>query len=135
MSEVLRFSLNRTSAPRLSFAEYAALCARLGIDAIEIRNDLPHVEIGDGTPAEQIRAETEAVGLTILSINALQRFDQFDAEREREAEALARYAQTCGAKALVLCPTSSVHDGRGESERRADLVYALIRAPVDPRRP
>ena len=45
MSRSIRFSLNRISAPRVPFAEYLAMCKRLGVDSIEIRNDLPGVEI------------------------------------------------------------------------------------------
>ncbi|WP_028220455.1 TIM barrel protein [Paraburkholderia oxyphila] len=125
MSEAVQFSLNRMSAPKLKFPDYVALCQRLGIDAIEIRNDLPGVEITDGTPAGQIKEACERAGLTILSINALQRFEQFDATRREEALALAKYAAGCGAKALVMCPTNSMLDQRAASERHADLVNAL----------
>ncbi|WP_321936996.1 TIM barrel protein [Paraburkholderia sp. J8-2] len=125
MRDVQQFSLNRMSAPKLGFPEYVELCQRLGIDAIEIRNDLPGIEMTDGTPAAQIKAACEAGGLTILSINALQRFEQFDATRMSEAVALARYAADCDAKALVLCPTNSLLDKRTPGERHADLVAAL----------
>ncbi|SOE72954.1 2-keto-myo-inositol isomerase [Burkholderia sp. OK233] len=123
--DVLQFSLNRMSAPRLAFAEYVALCQRLAVDAIEIRNDLEGVEINDGTPAADIKALSAAAGLTILSINALQRFERFDATRAKEALALSRYAADCGARAIVLCPTNSRQDQRTASERHADLVNAL----------
>lgn len=125
MSDEVKFSLNRMSAPKLSFADYLALCQRLGIDAIEIRNDLPGVEITDGTPATILKEQTEAAGIDILSINALQRFEQFDATRLSEAIQLAKYAAACGAKALVLCPTNSLLDKRTASERHADYVVAL----------
>lgn len=125
MSDVLRFSLNRMSAPRLPLSDYLALCGRLGVDAIEIRNDLPGVELVDGTPAQAVRAEAEAAGVTILSINALQRFEQFDAQRVHDAVSLARYASECGARALVMCPTNSRLDRRSAGERHADLVNAL----------
>lgn len=121
----LRFSLNRMSAPRLAFADYVAVCGRLAIDAIEIRNDLDGVEINDGTPAVNVKALSTAAGLTILSINALQCFDRFDAARAKEALGLSRYAADCGAGAIVLCPTNSRQDQRTASERHADLVDAL----------
>jgi 2-keto-myo-inositol isomerase len=123
--ETLQFSLNRMSAPRLAFADYVALCQRLAVDAIEIRNDLDGVEINDGTPAADIKALSAAGGLTILSINALQRFERFDANRAKEALTLARYAADCDARALVLCPTNSRQDQRSSSERHTDLVDAL----------
>jgi 2-keto-myo-inositol isomerase len=123
--KTLQFSLNRMSAPRLAFADYVALCQRLAVDAIEIRNDLDGVEINDGMPAADIKALSAAAGLTILSINALQRFERFDANRAKEALALARYAADCDARAIVLCPTNSLQDQRSASERHTNLVDAL----------
>ncbi len=125
MPNTLKFAINRMSAPRMPFAEFAAMAQRLGVDAIEIRNDLPDVEMNDGASAASIRSVAAQHGLTIRSINALQRFDQYGAGREREALALARYAQDCGAQALVLCPTNSRQDTRDAGGRHADLVFAL----------
>jgi 2-keto-myo-inositol isomerase len=109
----------------LPFDRYVALCRRLGVDTIEIRNDLDGVELADGTPAAAVRATAEAGGVTILTINALQRFEQWNAERADEATALADYAAQCGARALVLCPTNSRADTRSADARHADLVTAL----------
>ncbi|TKC92712.1 xylose isomerase [Trinickia terrae] len=113
------------SAPRIALDEFAALCGRLEVDAIEIRNDLRGIEIEDGTPAAKVKAVAAENGLTILSINALQRFDLFDATRAEEAATLAQYAADCGAQALVLCPTNSRQDERTAAERRANLTAAL----------
>lgn len=125
MSQELRFALNRMAVPRVSFDAFAALTRRLGVSAIEIRNDLPGIEITDGMPASDVGAIAKAHGLVIRSINALQRFEQFTPEREAEAIALARYARDCGAEALVLCPTNSRSDARSADERHAALVDAL----------
>lgn len=125
MTQVFHFALNRMAVPRLRFADFAAMTRRLGVSAIEIRNDLPDIEIGDGVPATEIGAIAKAHGLTIRSINALQRFEQFTAEREAEAIAMARYARDCGAEALVLCPTNNRGDKRTAEERHAALVHAL----------
>ncbi len=125
MTAALQFAINRISAPRMSFADFAALARRLEVSAIEIRNDLSEVEMIDGTPADEIGAIARDFGLTIRSINALQRFEQFDATRADEAAALVRYAADCGAEALVLCPTNSRKDARSAEQRHADLVHAL----------
>ena len=125
MPQTLKFAINRMSAPRLPFAAFAAMSQRLGVGAIEIRNDLAGVEINDGASASSIKAIAAGHGLAIGSINALQRFEQYDAGREREALAMARYAQDCGAEALVLCPTNSLQDSRDADKRHADLVHAL----------
>ncbi|MGS0893578.1 TIM barrel protein [Burkholderia stagnalis] len=125
MTRPLTFALNRMSAPRVPLDQYVALCRRLDVDAIEIRNDLDGVEIADGTPAATVRATAEAAGVTILTINALQRFEAWSAERADEAAALADYAAQCGARALVLCPTNRRDDARDAHTRHADLVTAL----------
>ncbi|WP_126286387.1 TIM barrel protein [Burkholderia stagnalis] len=125
MTQAFHFSLNRMSAPRMPLDQYVALCRRLGVDTIEIRNDLDGVEITDGTPAAAVREKADAGGLTILTINALQRFEQWNGERADEATVLADYAARCGARALVLCPTNSRSDTRSADARHADLVKAL----------
>ena len=119
------FSINRISAPRIPFATFAAMAKRLGVGAIEIRNDLPEAEMVNGAKAADIGAAARAQGLTIRSINALQRFEQFDAKRLEEAQAMVAYAVACGAEALVLCPTNDLRDHRSADQRHLDLVDAL----------
>lgn len=125
MSQKIRFAVNRISASKLPFSAFAAMAGRLGVEAIEIRNDLPGVEMTDGTPARDIAATAGAHGLAVRSINALQRFEQYDGTRAAEARALVRYAVESGAQALVLCPTNSLQDARSPEQRHADLVHAL----------
>ena len=119
------FAINRICASRMPFPAFAAMARRLGVDTIEIRNDLANVETRDGTAAAEIGATAAAHGLTIRSVNALQRFDRFDTDRATEARELARYAAECGAQALVLCPTNDRADPRTPSQRHDDLVHAL----------
>lgn len=119
-----RFALNHMAAPRLPLEEFCALAAGLGIGAIEIRNDLKDNAILDGTPAERVREAAARHDLKILSINALQKFNRWDAARESEAMALADYAAACGAEALVLVPAND-GSGRGEDERHDNLRRAL----------
>ena len=120
-----RFALNHIAAPRRPFRELVQLARTLGMGAVEIRNDLPGVPLQDGLPAATLREDAEGAGIVILSINALQRFDDWSDARAAEAAALAAYAQGCGAAALVLCPTNDVHDRRGAARRRSDLGTAL----------
>jgi 2-keto-myo-inositol isomerase len=112
-------------APRRSMAELVALARGLGLDQIEIRNDLAGVAIADGTPAAKVREAVEAGGVRILSINALQRFNDWTPARAEEARALVGYASECGAEALVLCPVNDKGWRPPESERQAKLREAL----------
>ena len=125
MPSSIPFSINRISAPRIPFSDFAALAKRLGVQAIEIRNDLPDAEMVNGAKAADIGAAAKAQGLAIRSINALQRFEQFDAKRLHEAREMIDYAVACGAEALVLCPTNDLRDKRTPEQRHLDLVNAL----------
>lgn len=125
MSHVISYAINHMVAPRKSFAELVELATSLGLDQVEIRNDLDGVPICDGTPPARIREQAEAADVRILSINALQRFNDWDDQRAAEATALARYAQGCGARALVLCPVNDASYRLAERERLGNLRQAL----------
>jgi 2-keto-myo-inositol isomerase len=118
------FALNHMCAPNLGITQFFDLATELGISAVEIRNDLAGQAILDGTAPETIRQEAEKRGLSIISINALQRFNDWNAERAREARELIGYAASCGAQGLVLVPVND-GSGRADGERQANLRIAL----------
>jgi 2-keto-myo-inositol isomerase len=125
MSHLLSYALNHMVAPRRTFAGLAELATSLGLDQVEIRNDLDGVPIRDGTPPARIREQAEAAGVRILSINTLQRFNDWNDERAAEAARLARYARDCAAPALVLCPVNDLSYRLSEGERQRNLRHAL----------
>jgi 2-keto-myo-inositol isomerase len=125
MQATIRFAINRICSARMPLVAFAAMAQRLGIEAIELRNDLPGVEMRDGSSPRDVAAIASDHGLRIRAINALQAFDQFTASRQMEASAMARYACEAGAQALVLCPTNTRHDNRDPRQRHDDLVHAL----------
>lgn len=118
------FAINHIIAPKLAPRDFFKLAKALGLRDVEIRNDLDGNAIIDGTPAADVRALAEAAGVRIATINALQRFNEWTPEREREAAELADYARDAGAAALVLVP---VNDGSGQQdgERQENLRMAL----------
>lgn len=127
---MIRLALNHMARPRTRFAAFAELAHRLGITDVEIRNDLPEVEIGDGTRASSLRAEADDLGVRIVALNALQRFDDWTDARAVEADRLAAYARTCNAD-LVLCPVNDRTDTRSPVRRAEDLRRALYHlAPI-----
>jgi 2-keto-myo-inositol isomerase len=116
-----RFALNHMVAPQLGLSEFFGLTRRLGLSDVEIRNDLSDHPLPD--PAS-VKALAVQQGITILSINALQKFNHWSAERAREAQALAEYCTACGAKALVLVAAND-GTGRGDNERVANATESL----------
>ncbi len=119
-----RYALNHMTAPAMPLKDFFKLASDLGISAVEIRNDLQGNAILDGTAPATVRMLAERYGLDIISINALQRFNEWTPERASEAAALIGYAGACGARALVLVP---VNDGSGQEDgaRQASLRRAL----------
>ena len=117
----LRFALNHMAAPHLGLAEFFALTRQLGLGGVEIRNDLADHPLPD--PAS-VKALAGQHGISILSINALQKFNHWSAERAREAQALADYCKACGAKALVLVAAND-GSGRDDAERVPNATEAL----------
>lgn len=120
----IRFALNHMVAPQLSLGAFFALARAVGLSDVEIRNDIAGEAILDGTPAATVRRMAEDAGLTILTINALQKFNHWSAQRASEAEALADYCAQCGSKALILVAAND-GTGRGDGERVANATEAI----------
>lgn len=119
-----RFALNHMVAPKLPIDAFFALSAQLGCTEVEIRNDIAGNAILDGTTAASIKASAAAHGQKILTINALQRFNDWSAARAAEAEDLAGWCAATGAGALILVPKN---DGTGceDGARQSNLRQAL----------
>ncbi len=103
----LEFAVNHMTAPQLSLADFLQLAADLLVPRVEIRNDISGEAILDGTPASEVKRLAAENDVTIISINALQKFNLWSDTRAAEAETLARYCAESGAKALVLVADNS----------------------------
>ena len=117
----VRFALNHMVAPQLSLADFFRLTRAVGAAEVEIRNDLADQPLPDPASVRSLAAQQ---GITIVSINALQKFNHWTADRAREAQALADYCKACGARALVLVAAND-GTGRGDDERVANAAEAL----------
>jgi 2-keto-myo-inositol isomerase len=130
MSTSIEFALNHIAAPKLGSGRAGAerffvLARELGLTKVEIRNDLAGVPMADGTPAQEVKQAAQTQGVTILTINALQRFNEWNKQREAEAHELARYAKACGAKALVLVPVNDASFRPADEKRLEGLRDAM----------
>lgn len=120
-----RFAINHTVAPKLDVATFFAIARDLGVKQVEIRNDLAGVEILAGRPPSEIGKLARDAGLTILTINALQRFNDWSAARAREAVELAKACKDSGAQALILVPVNDTAYTPTETEKAKNLRAAL----------
>jgi 2-keto-myo-inositol isomerase len=111
--------------PHGTLDEFLTLAKSAGVAAVEIRNDIAGREFADGTPAREIKARLDEAGLKIASVNALQRFNDWTSDREKEALALIRYAAELGAPGLVLCPAHEARDTWDEETKDAKLREGL----------
>jgi 2-keto-myo-inositol isomerase len=121
----IRFALNRTCAPQLPLDEFIALAVSVGVSAVEIRNDIERREFADGTPAAEVRARLDAAGLSVASVNALQRFNEWTPERAKEAEAIIAYTAALGAPGVVLCPVHNEGHGWTDAQAESNLRDGL----------
>ena len=121
----MRFALNHMVAPGLDYAAFFDLARSLGIDAVEIRNDLAATSRMEMASAVEIHKLAAARHLEIFSVNALQRFNDWNGKRESEARELAAYAAAAGAKALVLCPVNDTGFAPSTADHLAGLRAAL----------
>jgi len=121
----IKFALNRTCLPHRGLAEFLALAANAGVEAVEIRNDIEGQEFADGTPAADLRRRIEDAGLRIASVNALQRFNDCTPARLAEAQKLIDYAAVLGAPGIVMCPVIDARHGWSEVELETKLRHAL----------
>ena len=94
----MRFALNHSIAPLIPIVDFLDLASDVGVDAVELRDGMPpgwefpdtaNVLLLD--PVE-LRTMAADAGLEILTINALQRFDQWDREIAQQARVMIEFA-------------------------------------------
>lgn len=121
-----QFAINRTCLPHGTLDEFLQLAKAAGVAAVEIRNDIEGREFANGMPARELKERLDGAGLKVASVNALQRFNDWTAEREAEAVALIRYAAELGAPGLVLCPAHEPRD-TWDDETKAEKLRVGLR--------
>lgn len=121
------FGLNRIIRPDLPLIGFIRFAAECSARYVEIRNDLADPSLLGGESPEQVRAVCEETGISILTVNALQRFNDpalLQAKKD-ELREMMETAASVGCRQIVLCPVNDPADGRGADDRHRDLVAAL----------
>jgi 2-keto-myo-inositol isomerase len=120
----MQFSLNHMVAPKLGYGAFFDLALRLGVTAVEIRNDIPSALMGNKN-AKAIGKLAKERGITIINVNALQRWNQWSKKKADEAKKLAEYTALTGAKNLILVPTNDTKFTPSQEARLDGLRVAL----------
>jgi 2-keto-myo-inositol isomerase len=120
----MKFCLNHMVAPRLDYPEFFELALRLGVTTVEIRNDIDTAIMGNKN-ARAIAALADDMGITIVNVNALQRWNQWNKAKADEARKLAEYTALTGAKNLILVPTNDTKF-RPSNEARLDGIREAL---------
>jgi len=122
-----KFSLNRIIQPHLSLIDFIQLSTDCQASGIEIRNDLTDPRLLGGNIPEKIRNKCDECGIEIVTVNALQRFNDHHLLDDKivELEAMMKTAALVGCRNIVLCPVNDSKDNRSTSKQQRDLVLAL----------
>ena len=126
-----RFAINRIIAPSMCLEDFVRFTASLGLSKVELRNDLPGKseikDIIDGLKPTEAKKILSDEGVSVLSINALQKFNLPARRKDRieELKQLLELSSAIDCPAIVLCPNNEKDDGRSPREKYADTVEAL----------
>ncbi|EPO1787513.1 TIM barrel protein [Cronobacter turicensis] len=107
--EMHRFCVNRKIATGLDIPAFFKLVNRLGLNKVELRNDMASGKVTDDLSPEQVRELAARYDIEIVTINALYPFNQRTPAVRELTESLLKDAQAVGAAGLVICP---LNDGR-----------------------
>lgn len=119
----MQFALNHMTVARVGFSGLGEIAAALGCVGIEVRNDLPQLLFDGLSPAEGGRRVRD-VGLRLLAVAEVKRFNDWSEAKRREAADLIAIAKAAGAEAVSLIPRND-NLGMGNGERQANLRVAL----------
>jgi len=127
-----RFALNRIIAPAMKLEDFVRFTSGLGLSKTELRNDLPGKpeikDIIDGLKPAEARNIFQGEGISILSLNALQKFNLPERRKDRieELKQMLELSSAIDCPAIVLCPNNENNDKRLPREKYTDTVEALI---------
>ncbi len=128
MTTQIKFALNHMLCPKVSAEALIDYAVQLGLDAIELRNDVNENSLVNVEQAKAVGVKAKSAGVRILTINAVYPFNVWDNELKEKAEKLAELAEACGAEALVLCP---LNDGNQRTKEQVKESLTHLKAIFD----
>lgn len=120
----LHIAINRILCPSLSLVKFIRLAEDIGVEAIELRNDLTGTSLTDQLTTLEVRKLCEKSNISVHTINALQRFNN-SSPNINGLERLLAKAKALGCKAVVLCPINGIEQDKDESCYITQATQAL----------
>ena len=117
------FALNQKTAPKLGFAAFLDLAAKLGCVGIEPRNDLGR-PIFDGIEPARAGEMVRERGLRLIGLSEVYPFNNWDEERRAAVAHLIATAQAAGAETVNLIPR--VDRREGDRAERAAVLRSVL---------
>lgn len=119
----MQFALNHVTVPRLSYAAFLELAAKLGCVGVEVRNDLAQPLFDNLDPAVAGRMARDK-GLRLVGLSEVCPFNDWSSERATTVQSLIATAQAAGAETINLIPRN---DGTqiADGTRQKNLKQAL----------
>ena len=127
MIPVKQLAVNRITKPGISVTEFIQFASDTGFGGIELRNDLDDPTIKGGQSADEINKKAKELDIDVLTINALQRFNDASLfeDKKPELQELIDEALSINCKMIVLCPVNDPDDNRSADQQKKDLEDAL----------
>ncbi len=122
-----KISLNRIVFPDRSLKEFFKFSSGVGLNKVELRNDLPGIGIIDAYTPKNVTELSEQFNIKILAINALQKFNlgAVLSDALEELSELIGLSISINCEAIVLVPNNDVNDKRGADTIFKETVTAL----------
>ena len=124
----ISFALNQILFPDSPFKNFISFSKKLNVKAIEIRNDIKTNLIEENDPIK-IGNICEENSIKILSINALQKFNLWNKDREKELIFLCKYADKANIDSIVLVPLNdgSINSAKEQMQLLEESLKNILR--------
>ena len=128
----ISFALNQILFPDSPFENFISFSKKLNVKAIEIRNDIKTNLIEENDPIK-VRNICEENSIKILSINALQKFNFWNKDREKELIFLCKYADKANIDSIVLVPLNdgSINSAKEQMQLLEQSLKNILRVIND----
>lgn len=122
-----KFGLNQIICPFFDLKTFFKLAKELGLNWVELRNDITGCNIFNSDTAREIRSLSNRFNIRVCSINALQQFNYLKEiyKTKEQLNCLLDLAEKINCPAIVMCPMNRNDDFRSPERQFRETVSCL----------